>query len=168
MKLKQLILAAALAASAPLAFAHGGNYGNQGGPSSSSTIVAGGAAGFGGAAYGSANSVSQGNAAAGTEVVGNGYSIQAAGAISGGSATIGGQVTPSGATVNTSTTQYAVTGGYGSTDQVGLQNGVILNGNSAFASSTNNASGNAVFGVGAIGVIADITQISNINPNNNW
>jgi hypothetical protein len=155
MKLKQLILAAALAVSAPLAFAHGGNYGNQGG------AIGGGAAAFGGAAYGSASSSSTGNAAAGSEVIGSGYSIQAAGAISGGSASIGGSVNYQGAQVQTSTTQYAVTGGFGATDQAGMSGNVIENGNSAFSSSNNSATGNAVFGVGEIAGIAGFGSIGN-------
>ncbi|MBV6304896.1 hypothetical protein KVP10_08350 [Candidimonas humi] len=157
-------MAAILAVCAPLAFAHGNNYGNQG---PSGGVIAGGAAGFGGSASGSAASNSTGSVAAGTEVVGSGYSLQAAGAISGGSATIGGQVAPSGATVNTGTTQYAVSGGFGATDQVGMQGNSILNGNSAFSSSDNTASGTANFATGAIGGIAGFQSIGDFS-HNNW
>jgi len=160
MKLKQLIIAAALAAAAPLVFAHGGQDGGA---------VFGGAAGFYAGAQGTAASSSQGSATSGSQVTGNGYSFQAAGALSGGSATIGGDIGVDHATVVTNTTNYAVTGGFGATNQPGMSSDgtSILNGNQAFATTTNAAQGQAVFGVGAIGGVVAIGSIGSIGDSGN-
>lgn len=168
---KSILAVALLAASCGLAFAHGGSNGNNGygnqGPTTNAGVVIVGGQGFAGDVVGSASSVTQGSAVAGSQVEGNGYSFQAAGAISGGSAQIGGQVGPSGATVTTSTTNYAVTGGFGATNQPATNgDGLITNGNDAFGSSVNNASGSANFQTGAFGGIAGFASIENISSPN--
>lgn len=150
MKIKRLVLAVALAASAPLAMAHGVGGG---------VVIGGGAAGFIGSASGGASSVSGGSATAGSQVLGNGYSIQGAGAISGGSASIGGTVTPSGAVVNTSTTNYALSGNFGATNQQVMSGSTIVNGSQAFGTTKNDAWGSAQFATGGFGFIAGIGGI---------
>lgn len=158
--MKKVILSIALALSAVgMAFAHGG--GSPSGPQGG--VIGGIGAGFYSGASGSAKSASQGSATAGSMVQGSGYSFQAAGAVSGGSATIGGNIGIDHATVSTSTTNYAVTGGFGATNQaVHDADGNILNGNQAFANTTNSAKGKAQWGAGAIGGVIAIGSLGDI------
>lgn len=140
-------------------WAHGGDGGT----------VYGGAAGFYSGAQGTVSSNSQGSATAGSQITGSGYSFQAAGALSGGSATVGGDIGVDHATINTQTTNYAVTGGFGATNQPAMSadGSSILNGNQAFGTTSNVADGQGAWGVGAIGVIASIGSIGNIDGGNN-
>lgn len=140
-------------------WAHGGDSGTS----------YGGAAGFYSGAQGTISSNSQGSATAGSQITGSGYSFQAAGALSGGQATVGGDIGVDHATINTSTTNYAVTGGFGATNQPGMSSdgSSILNGNQAFATTSNVADGTGAWGVGEIGAIGTIGSIGNIGGGNN-
>lgn len=140
MKLAIVMAITALAVS-PMTFASGFGFG---------------AGGFASGAYGTASSVSNGNVVAGSQVVGNGLSIQGSFAQSAGSAGVQGSINPTGATISTNTVQDAVVASGGIAIGPGVQlrnsNGNILNGTTGFASSENHAEGEAGFAAGMIGL----------------
>lgn len=149
--MKMVILAATAALiAAPAAFA--GGFGA-------------GVGGFASGAYGTAGSVSQGSTVAGSQVVGNGLSVQGSFAQSAGSAGARGIIEPTTSVVSTNTVQDAVVASGGMAIGPGVRlhdsNGAILNGTTGFASSENHAEGKAGFAAGMIGLGAGFGSFGN-------
>ncbi|MFT0547449.1 hypothetical protein ACMHYO_14100 [Allopusillimonas ginsengisoli] len=123
-------------------------------------VVGGVAQGWEAGASGTAKSASEGAAVAVGQVAGTGYSYQNSVANSGGTASIGGFVSPTTASISTSTSQYANISTVGSTDQAAFNvDGLIQNGSIAQAQTVNSAKGKASFDVGQIGGVIGIGAI---------
>ncbi|UDY80343.1 hypothetical protein AXY1_32 [Achromobacter phage AXY1] len=144
------LVAMAFIAVAGVSFAHGPS--NQGGTVSASGQITAGSV------YGTAGSISEGQAVAASAINGYGSSWQSAEGYTGGTATIGGVVNYQGAQVVTGTTQYAHTSGYGEVyGNAPINAGdSIANGNAAFGQTKVAASGNAQWGTVAIGAVGGI------------
>ena len=115
-----------------------------------------GADGYAGSVVSGVTSVSSGNAVAGTEIIGNGYSKQSTVGDSGGYSFAGGNVSNSGVSVDTSTSDYAhvksVGASYGNAPA--MSGTSIANGTGGLANTSVNATAIGAFekiGVGAIG-----------------
>ncbi|NYT38913.1 hypothetical protein ERD78_18650 [Allopusillimonas soli] len=162
--MKSLIATVVFAFLTPFAFAHGnGHNSNNGGGVAGGIAVGGVTQGWTADASGTAKSATEGAAVAVGQVAGTGYSFQSSVANSGGLATIGGIVTPTTATVGTSTSQYANIATVGVTDQAALNaDGLIQNGSIAQAQSINSAKGKASFEVGQIGGFLAVGGIAGV------
>ncbi|AEE67314.1 MULTISPECIES: hypothetical protein [Bordetella] len=143
--MKKIATLAALAASAALV-----GPALAGGSHSSSGVGA-----YGGSVKGSVESISNGSAAAASQVMGTGFSKQFASGETSGYASMGGAIHRDGVEVWTDTSQYSKTNGFGMTGgnapaQIG---DVIVNGAGAFAESNTEAIAKGKFQMFQIGRI---------------